>query len=77
MTLVLSVVSIAMAPLAIEVMPQTAQRSQRPILHLVASIVLYIALPLCAGLWASRRAPKIAPRLVLPLGILALDCVQF
>jgi bile acid:Na+ symporter, BASS family len=71
MTFVLSLVSIAMAPLAIEVMPQTAQRSQRPILNLVASIALYIALPLCVGLWASRRAPKIAPRLVLPLGILA------
>ena len=71
MTFVLSLVSLAMAPLAIEVMPQTAQRSERPILHLVASIVLYIGLPLCAGLWLARRAPKIAPRLVLPLGILA------
>jgi len=71
MTAVLSLVSIAMTPLAIEVMPQTAQRNQQPILLLVASIVLYIALPLCAGLWVSRRAPKIAPRLVLPLGILA------
>jgi BASS family bile acid:Na+ symporter len=71
MTFVLSVVSLAMAPVAIEVMPRMAQRSQRPILHLVASIVLYIGLPLWAGLWAARRAPKIAPRLVLPLGILA------
>ncbi|HKN15299.1 MAG TPA: hypothetical protein VJX47_00040, partial [Candidatus Sulfotelmatobacter sp.] len=35
------------------------------------SIALYIALPLGAGLWAARRAPKIAPRLVLPLGVLA------
>jgi bile acid:Na+ symporter, BASS family len=71
MTFVLSLVSLAMTPLAIEVMPQMAQRSERPILHLLASIVLYIALPLCAGLWVARRAPKIAPRLVLPLGILA------
>jgi bile acid:Na+ symporter, BASS family len=77
MTFVLSLVSIAMAPLAIEVMPQTAQRSQRPILNLVASIALYIALPLCVGLWASRRAPKIAPRLVLPLGILATIVFSF
>ena len=71
MTFVLSVVSLAMAPVAIEVMPRMAQRSQRPILHLVASIVLYIGLPLWAGLWAARRASKIAPRLVLPLGIVA------
>jgi BASS family bile acid:Na+ symporter len=71
MTFVLSLVSIAMTPLAVEVMPQTARHSERPILNLVASIVLYIALPLCAGLWAARRAPKIAPRLVLPLEILA------
>jgi BASS family bile acid:Na+ symporter len=71
MIFLLSLVSIAMTPLAIEVMPETAQRNQRPMLLLVTSIVLYIALPLCAGLWAARRAPKIAPRLVLPLGILA------
>jgi BASS family bile acid:Na+ symporter len=71
MTFVLSLVSIAMTPLALEVMPQTARRIERPILNLVASIMLYIALPLCAGLWAAWRAPKIAPRLVLPLGILA------
>lgn len=71
MIFVLSLVSLAMAPLAIEVMPQAAQRSQRPILNLVASIVLFIGLPLCAGLWVARRAPKIAPRMVLPLGILA------
>ena len=71
MTFVLSLVSIAMTPLALEVMPQAAQRNQRPILLLIMSIVLYIARPLCAGLWAARRAPKIAPRLVLPLGLLA------
>jgi bile acid:Na+ symporter, BASS family len=71
MNFVLSLVSIAMTPLAIEVMPGMAQRDQRPMLLLVASIALYIALPLCAGLWVTRRAPKIAPRLVLPLGVLA------
>jgi hypothetical protein len=48
-----------------------AQHNQRPMLLLVTSIALYIAMPLCAGLWAARRAPKIAPRLVLPLGVLA------
>ncbi len=68
MTFVLSLVSVAMTPLAVEVMPQTAQRNQRPILLLMMSIVLYIGLPLCAGLWAARHAPKIAPRLVLPEG---------
>ena len=71
MTFVLSIVSIAMAPLAVEVMPQAATRSERPILNLLASILLYIALPLLAGLWLGRRAPKIAPKFALPLGILA------
>ena len=71
MIFVLSLVSIVMIPLAIEVMPETAQRNQRPMLLLVTSIALYIALPLCAGLWAARRAPEIARRLVLPLSILA------
>ena len=71
MTFVLSLVSLAMAPLAIEVMPQAAQRSETRILRLVVSIVLFIGLPLCGGLWLARRAPKIAPKLVLPLGVLA------
>jgi predicted Na+-dependent transporter len=35
MTFVLSLVSVAMTPLAVEVMPQTAQRNQRPILLLM------------------------------------------
>ena len=56
MTFVLSLVSIAMTPLAVEVMPEAVQRNQRPILALITSIVLYIALPLCAGLWAARHA---------------------
>ncbi len=47
MTFVLSVVSIAMTPLALELMPQHAQRNQRPLLILILSIVLYIGLPLC------------------------------
>src|SRR5208283_2173127 len=45
MIFVLSLVSIAMTPLAIEVMPETAQRNQQPILLLLTSIVLYIAVP--------------------------------
>jgi predicted Na+-dependent transporter len=77
MTFVLSLVSVAMTPLAVEVMPQTAQRNQRPILLLMMSIVLYIGLPLCAGLWAARHAPKIGPRLVLPLGVLATVAFLF
>ena len=68
---VLSVVSIAITPLAIAVIPESAQHNQRPILFLITSIALYIVLPLCAGVWAARHAPKVAPRLVLPLGILA------
>jgi BASS family bile acid:Na+ symporter len=71
MTFVLSLVSIALTPLAVEVMPQIAQRSQRPILSLIASILVYIAAPLCAGLWIARRVPRSAARLVLPLEILA------
>src|SRR5271165_4288184 len=62
---------LAKSRLAFEVIPETAQRNQRPLLLLATSIALYIALPLCAGLWAARRAPKIAPKLVLPLGVLA------
>jgi predicted Na+-dependent transporter len=77
MTFVLSLVSIAMTPLAVEVMPLAAQRNQRPILLLITNIVVYIALPLCAGLWAARHAPKIAPRLVLPLGVLATVAFLF
>jgi len=71
MTFVLSLVSIAVTPLALEVMAQTVQRSEQPILNSAASSVLYIAAPLCAGLWVALRAPRIAPRLVLPLEIFA------
>jgi BASS family bile acid:Na+ symporter len=71
MTFVLSLVSVAMAPLAIEVMPQVAQRNEEPLLTVLSDIGLYIALPLLAGLWAARLAPKLASRLVTPLGILA------
>jgi len=71
MIFVLSLVSIAMVPLAIQVIPETAQHNQQPLLHLLTSIALYIALPLAVGLLVARHAPKIAPRLVLPLGILA------
>jgi len=71
MTFVLSLVSIAITPLAVELMPQTALRSERPLLNLTVTILLYVAAPLCAGWWVARRAPKIAPRLVPPLEILA------
>jgi BASS family bile acid:Na+ symporter len=71
MTFVLSLVSIAMIPLAIEAMPEVAQRNERPIILLIANIALYIVLPLCAGVWAVRHMPKVALRLVLPLGVLA------
>ena len=77
LTFVLSVVSIALAPLAVEVMPQTAQHSERPMLNLIASILLYIAAPLYAGLWMARRAPQRASRLVLPLEIAATGVFLF
>jgi BASS family bile acid:Na+ symporter len=71
MTFVLSMVSVAMTPLAIEVMRRTGQRNERPILVLIVSIGLYVALPLIAGLWAVRRDPKTGSRLVLPSGLIA------
>ncbi len=71
MTFTLSVVSLAIAPLMIEVMPQIVERNQRPILQLFTDITLYIGLPLWAGRWAARRAPQLAPRLVTVLNIVA------
>ncbi len=71
MIFALSLVSAAIAPLMIEVLPQIAKRSNRPILQLLSNIALYIGLPLCAGLLAVRLAPKAAPRLVTPLNLLA------
>lgn len=77
MTFVLSVVSIAITPLALEVMPETAQRSERPILNLTVSILLYIAAPLCAGWWMARRVSQLAARLVLPLEVFATAVFLF
>jgi BASS family bile acid:Na+ symporter len=77
MTFLLSLVSIVLAPMAVEVMPEMAQRNERPILTLIASILVYIAAPLCAGLWMARRAPKLAARFVLPLEILATAVFLF
>ena len=71
MIFTLSLVSVVIAPLMIEVLPQIAKRSNRPILQLLSDIALYIGLPLCAGLGAVRLAPNAAPRLVTPLNILA------
>jgi BASS family bile acid:Na+ symporter len=71
MTFLLSMVSIVLAPLAVEVMPRIAQRNERPILNLIGSMLLYISAPLCAGLWIAQRFPNSARRLVLPLEILA------
>ena len=77
MTFVLSLVSIAMIPLAIETMPQIEQRNERPLFILIATVALYIALPLCAGVGAARCLPKVAPRLVLPLSLLATVAFLF
>jgi BASS family bile acid:Na+ symporter len=70
-TFVLSLVGAVMTPLALEVLPETVPRSQRPIALLLGDIALYIALPLVVGLWGARRAPKSAPRLSFALGVLA------
>lgn len=71
MIFVLSLVSIAITPLALEVIPQTAERSERPILNLTLTILLYLAAPLFAGSWLARRLPRSAPRFVLPLELIA------
>ena len=71
MTAVLSLVSIIMTPLAVQVFPEASRQSERPILSLLTAIVVFMAMPLCAGLWASHRAPEIARRVVLPLVIVA------
>lgn len=76
-TFVLSMVSIAMTPLAIETMPETMERNHQPLFFLIASVALYIAIPLCAGVLVARQAPKPASRLVLPLGILATVVFAF
>jgi BASS family bile acid:Na+ symporter len=65
MTAVLSLVSIVMTPLAVELFPEAARQTERPILSLITAIALYIALPLCVGLLVSRRAPRIARKVVL------------
>jgi len=71
MIFVLSLVSIAVTPLALEVIPRTAERSERPILNLTLTILLYLAAPLFAGSWLARRLPRFVPRLVLPLELIA------
>ena len=71
MTFVLSLVSIALTPLAIELSPRIVTHTQPPILHFVPSLLLYIAAPLCAGVWLARRLPNTAYRFVLPLDIFA------
>lgn len=71
MTFLLSLVSIVLTPLVFEVMPRIAQRSERPILNLIASMLLYISAPLFVGLLVAQRVPVTARRLILPLNILA------
>jgi predicted Na+-dependent transporter len=68
---VLSLVSVAMTPVIIETMPQTLQHSEQPVSSLLATLAVYIALPLCAGVWVARLAPHIGSGLILPLGVLA------
>jgi predicted Na+-dependent transporter len=77
MTALLSLTSIIMTPLAVEVFPQAAKQNERPILSLVGAIFLYIALPLFAGLWVARIAPENARRMVIPLLILATAVFAF
>ena len=77
LTFVLSVVSIAMIPLAVQVLPEEVQLNEQPVVLLVTSIALYIALPLAVGVWAAKRLPEIAGRLVAPLRLLASVVFMF
>ena len=77
MTFLLSLVSIAITPVAVQVMPKIAMHSERPIFNLVLSMLLYFAVPLFAGIWVARLAPHVAPRLVVPLELLATAAFLF
>jgi BASS family bile acid:Na+ symporter len=70
-TFILSVFSVVITPLAVEILPQRAIHLETPLLYLVGSIFVYIAAPLFIGIWLSRRAPAAAPKLVKPLNVLA------
>ncbi len=68
----LTLVSLAITPLALEVMPQAAvAHHPRPLLRLLETLLLYLALPLWVGLTLSHRAPRLTSRLVMPLNIFA------
>lgn len=72
MMFLLTLVSLAITPLALQVVPQAAvSHHPRPLLRLLETLLLYLALPLWAGLTLSSRKPSFASRLVLPLNVLA------
>jgi len=72
MVFLLTLVSLVITPLALELMPRAAaSHHPRPLLSLLETLVLYLALPLWAGLALSSRKPSFAARLVLPLNVLA------
>jgi predicted Na+-dependent transporter len=77
LTFVLSLVSIAITPLVIATMPEMVRHDQKPLLFLLGSIALYVALPLGVGVWAAKRVPNVASKLVLPLGALATVAFLF
>jgi predicted Na+-dependent transporter len=71
MTALLSLAGIIITPLAVYTFPEASSQVQRPLLSLLIAILLYMALPLLAGVWSGRHLPRIARRSVLPLVILA------
>ncbi len=71
MTFLLTLVSLAITPLVLGVMPQAAAHHPKPLLSLLQTLVLYLAVPLWAGLILSRRAPRLTSRLVMPLNVVA------
>lgn len=70
LTFVLSIAAVAIAPVAVRVVPHI-ESQYRPGQDLILSLLLQIVLPLAAGVMLARRWPSIAAKLAGPLSILA------
>ena len=70
LTFVLSIAAVAIAPVAVRVVPHI-ESQYRPGQDLILSLLPQIVLPLAAGVMLARRWPSIAAKLAGPLSILA------
>jgi BASS family bile acid:Na+ symporter len=70
LTFILSLAAIAIAPVAVEVVPHI-ESQYRPTMDLIMSLLLQIVLPMGVGLLLARRLPSVAAKTVLPLDIAA------